>query len=60
MSSLIMKEFCWRSLEMGCTSKNTTLEVIFGVVCVHRCVYSFVCMCGVVCDVSIFLLIGSS
>ena len=55
-----MKEFHWRSPEMGYTSKNTTLEVIFGVVCVHRCVFSFVCMCGVVCDVKIFLLIGSS
>ena len=60
MSLLIMKEFRWHSLEMGCTLRNTKLDVIFSVVFVHRCVYSFVCMCGVVYDVSIILLIGSS
>ena len=38
-----MKEFRWRSPEMGCTSKNTTPEVIFGVVCVHKCVF-FICV----------------
>ena len=46
-----MKEFRWRSPEMGCTSKNTMPEVIFGVVCVHKCVF-FICVhvwCGLQC-----------
>ena len=46
-----MKEFRWRSPEMVCTLKNTMPEVIFGVVCVHKCVF-FICVhvwCGFQC-----------